>query len=306
MKKIFFLLISLLPALVQAQNVVNVEEAGSLRACVEAAGLADATELTITGPLNGTDLRCLRMMAGGELVTTFPGFEELGIDVYKGRLESIDLSGARIVAGGELYHTNYPPMSNLTFMYSQDDVLGDCLFEGCAQLRRVVLPKVLKAVGRWCFYGSGITEMEVPEGTERIMSYAFGACNSLKRVILPSSLETVEAFAFSGKALSEVVCCAYLPPAYGFKAFDRVDILPGCWLVVWKHALGTYKEADGWSHFKNIETIEEYKQETALQPIEAAPVPARSDSVIHDLQGRRLQTPPRKGVYISGGKKLVR
>jgi hypothetical protein len=38
----------------------------------------------------------------------------------------------------------------------------------------------------------------------------------------------------------------------------------------------------------------------------AAPGPAPSLLVLHDLQGRRLQTPPRKGVYISEGKKSVR
>ena len=67
-------------------------EAGQLRLLV-GKELYDYTRLSIAGPLNGDDLRCLREMMGR-------GLDNM---ITVGRLSDVDLTDARIVAGGEPY-----------------------------------------------------------------------------------------------------------------------------------------------------------------------------------------------------------
>lgn len=52
--------------------------------------LYEYTQLTITGDLNGDDLRCLRTMAG----------RDINEETTEGKLADINLADAHIVAGG--------------------------------------------------------------------------------------------------------------------------------------------------------------------------------------------------------------
>ena len=70
-------------------TLINVATAGSLSDLISENDLDEftITELTITGPLNGTDLRLLREMAGND----YKG------QPTEGKLQELDLSGATIV-----------------------------------------------------------------------------------------------------------------------------------------------------------------------------------------------------------------
>lgn len=73
-------------------DAMSLGEAGQLRLLL-GKELYDYTKLSIAGPLNGDDLRCLREMMGRGLDNT----------ATAGRLSDVDLTDARIVAGGEPY-----------------------------------------------------------------------------------------------------------------------------------------------------------------------------------------------------------
>ena len=100
MKKFYLLLLSLSMGLssVFADGVVRTYTnvtAGSLSTRISNDNVdpLTITDLTITGNLNGTDLRLIREMAGNNY---------LG-EPKSGSLKKLDLSGANIVAGGEKY-----------------------------------------------------------------------------------------------------------------------------------------------------------------------------------------------------------
>ena len=60
-------------------------------------------------------------------------------------------------------------------------------------------------IGAQAFEGSGCSLLELPEGLERIGSYAFHDCNHLKEVRLPKSLWEVDSYAFYNcRGLSEL------------------------------------------------------------------------------------------------------
>ena len=80
------------------------------------------TSLSLAGPLNGSDLRTLRDMAGCDNED----------NPSAGRLADIDLSGAQIVAGGMAYAAG---------RYTEDDVVGMGMFASCTALSSIVLPQ---------------------------------------------------------------------------------------------------------------------------------------------------------------------
>lgn len=113
-------------------------EPGQLRSLM-GKNLYDYSHLSIAGPLNGDDLRCLREMMGR-------GRDNVAT---AGRLSDIDLTDATIVAGGEPYDDA---------RYAEDDVVGQGLFADCASLSKIVLPSQIG----WHEEPMAIHERETP------------------------------------------------------------------------------------------------------------------------------------------------
>ncbi len=130
MKKLFTLfLLAILPLMANAQvkRTVNVATAGTLSTLISDGEKYTIDELTITGELNGTDLKLVREMVGCDY---------LGQQT-QGKVTKLDLSGIRIVAGGEkyldtknIYDSGGACTSNGSgFVFSsENDVLGSYLF----------------------------------------------------------------------------------------------------------------------------------------------------------------------------------
>lgn len=79
------------------------------------------TSLSIAGPMNGDDLRCLRQMMGRDVdgTATF------------GQLSEVNLADAHIVEGGGVYGSS---------RYTENNVVGYGLFADCNSLTSVTLP----------------------------------------------------------------------------------------------------------------------------------------------------------------------
>ena len=60
-----------------------------------------------------------------------------------------------------------------------------------------------------------------------------------------------------------------------------------------------YEQADGWKGFFNIETFKD--DGTSLRSIDVR----QPDDVWYNLNGQRIATPTRKGLYIKNGKKVM-
>ena len=99
LKKHFYALICILFASICSlqAKVVTLTEAGTLSGMINDSELASLTELTVNGPINGSDIKIIRAMGG--------------------TLKTLDLKNANIVKGGDSYYlTNY---------FTQDNVIGD-------------------------------------------------------------------------------------------------------------------------------------------------------------------------------------
>ena len=127
------------------------------------------TKLTLTGNLNGTDLRLIREMAGNNY---------LG-EPTNGSLKKLDISGANIVAGGEKYLDTdrvtsstgtYTQMGNDFFHFeTQNNVIGNSLFAGCDKLEEIILPNSITSIGDYVFWFClNLKSLEIPKNVSSI------------------------------------------------------------------------------------------------------------------------------------------
>ena len=122
-----------------------------------------ARKIKVVGDINGDDIRVLRQLAGGKYG------KELD-EPDRGCLEELDLSEARIVAGGGAYWFGglFPEshisriMPERAMTYTEDDVVGGKMFEGCVRLKRLVLPLECNAVNSY-FSNTPLNYVQLPQ-----------------------------------------------------------------------------------------------------------------------------------------------
>lgn len=183
-----------LSAMADATVNVTTTEGGQLQAKVEATGNAasDVTSLTVTGPLNGTDIKYLRNSLTN--------------------VQNLDLTDARIVSGGESFIYSYTTSDNKITHYmfyqltslvtlsmpSSATSIGVHVCDGCTNLTSVILPSSLEGdIRGYAFQNCGkLTNIDIPEGVTDIYEFCFYGCSSLGSVSLPSTLESIDYRAF--------------------------------------------------------------------------------------------------------------
>ena len=140
--------------LITKQITINLEEAGTLPDRIASSKKYKITNLKIIGEINGTDLKMIREMAGGNYTA--------------GKLSVLDLSEAKIVEGGDSYYYNY---------YTSNDVIGSYAFHDCSRLTSLNLPAGITEIGDGAFHGcSGLTSLTLPAGITEIGDDAFYGC----------------------------------------------------------------------------------------------------------------------------------
>ena len=120
--------------------------------------------MTITGELNGTDIKFLRNL------------------LQNGMLTTLDMGNAAIVEGGESYYKEYTTSNN---------VVGDYMFYNCERLLSVTIPSSTTAIGEWAFKACSFSKINIPNSVLSIGSYAFKDCKYLKEVIIPEGVVTL-------------------------------------------------------------------------------------------------------------------
>lgn len=191
--------------------VVTTTAGGQLQSKVSEDEAQFAEKLTVSGPLNGTDINYLHQ--------AFPN------------LQVLNLTDARIVSGGDKYNQwdveqNGTATVNTGFgpWDTEDDVVGYAMFYNMPSLRSLSLPNGTKIIGDYAvaqdrrtnlllahvsipsgvteighhaFYYAGITEITIPEGITHINEYAFWHCEKLQKAVLPDGITFIGNSAFS-------------------------------------------------------------------------------------------------------------
>ena len=149
----------------QTNIAINVPTAGDLPKITKR---RDFEELKLTGYLNGTDINAIREMH---------------------HLKYLDISEAHIVAGGDKYNGSYSTEYNM---------IGDCMFEGCAALKQILLPNSVTIIGEDAFNGcTSLTSINIPNSVTIISGSAFGGCASLTSINIPNGVIRIGDGAFS-------------------------------------------------------------------------------------------------------------
>lgn len=197
---------------------VTLTEAGTLSGMISNEELNSLTELTVNGPVNGSDIKIIRAMGG--------------------TLKTLNMKNARIVEGGDSYY--------LTDKFTQNDVIGDYMFYAMTAMEKIVMPKDVWTIGSWnnnnpwnadktklsghpASYNSSynnndnfgcasfyqcvnLREIEFPTTLVYICSKAFGNCVKLTSVTIPEGVELLGNSIF--QSCSELVS-ASLPSTLG-------------------------------------------------------------------------------------------
>lgn len=73
------------------------------------------------------------------------------------------------------------------------------LLRGNREVKKVILPKTVKSIGRSAFEGcTSLEEIELPAGLREIGTCAFKGCTNLKEVFIPGTVRTIGECAFYG------------------------------------------------------------------------------------------------------------
>jgi len=175
---------------------IHVETPGTLSSYIASNEKDQITSLTLTGDLNGTDIRYIREMAGG--------------DVYgnetSGKLSVLDISGVNIVAGGDRYYYS---------CYSSENTIGNRMFYGCTQLTSATIPNSVISIGDGAFWGcSRLSSITIPNNVTSIGVGVFCGCNGLIEILVSEeniSFCSVDGALFS-KDKSKLISYPYLKP----------------------------------------------------------------------------------------------
>ena len=196
---------------------VDVTTPGTLASLFPSAKLCPVLELT--GSLNGSDIKHLRKL-----------IEEEG-------LSAIDLSNARIVAGGDKYYEDYT---------TADDEIGDYMFYGLGNLKKLILPKNMRKIGEYAFNLSALEEIDIPDSVEKIGFVAAASSPTLKKATIGKNVTRLDQGVFWKSGVTEAFVKPMSPPSLGAYIFTSKPVIH-----VYKDALSAYQASD-WAQYGTL------------------------------------------------------
>ena len=158
--------------------------------------------------------------------------------------------------------------------------IGRSSFERCMNLKNVILPEGIRAIGNRCFFNSGLTSINLPDSLTNIDGNAFSGCERLTgNLIIPDSIITIRNSSFKNCKLinSIIIPCsvtsiedesfanctttryaivkAILPPYCGKSIFWGSNFP----IYVPDESLNAYKTATNWSNYASrIKPVSEF------------------------------------------------
>lgn len=182
-------------------DVVEISSAGTLSSLLP----ETATEVTIKGPINGTDVKYLRHLINDMSLT------------------SMDMTDARFVAGGEAYFVNDGEEQQL----DRDNVMSNYMFHNCTNLETLRLSKTVKELWWAVFSNTGISEIDVPDNIVTLDWKDFGYCPNLTKVTLGKGLTHMRNYVFINSPVADVYVKTMTPPElsdYSFTSNPTIHV----------------------------------------------------------------------------------
>ena len=157
-------------------KVIHVETAGTLPTLMSEEEQVQVTDLTLSGYINGTDVKFIRGMG----------------------LKKVDFTEVHIVGGDSYYTYRYPyPSTRPPVDYHTSDNFfpNYCFYNGT--LREIKLPNSVTRIGHSAFEKCrNLTSVEIPDGITAIGWRTFKDCTNLIAIKLPESITKIDNYAF--------------------------------------------------------------------------------------------------------------
>jgi len=180
------------PLEMEVKMSVDVSEHGTLSTILDESARQKVTSLTVTGQLDGDDIKLLRNMAGAG--------SEMQADKWYGSLMELDLSGATIKGGTEylvrkangivLKGYQSDAAGHFSYNYNMSEITDQdwdvIISRGLNKLENMLL---LKGADE-CYYASYLTADNV------IGDHMFSDCENLTNIILPKNASKIGGYAF--------------------------------------------------------------------------------------------------------------
>jgi len=186
LKSLIIISCLLLSLNMKAQDVaitIHVETAGTLPTLIAESKKYQITNLTLTGELNGTDIRYIREMAGRPFDSN---------KLTEGELSLLDISNAKIVKGGISYYK-----LSYDSYFTSNNAIGHYAFAG-TRLTKIIVPNSVNTIGEYAFNDcENLISIVIPDNITNIGKYAFWSCAGLKDVIIGNGVASIEYFTFA-------------------------------------------------------------------------------------------------------------
>ena len=194
-------------------RTVKLETAGTMKKLLGDDYL-NITSLKVVGSINGDDIYYLRKMLGAS------SFSETD----RGKLTKLDLSEATIVEGGEWYYDD--SLYSGEKIYTSNDVIGKCMFDGCGNILDIKLPKNIISIDNNAFNGcSLLTTINIPKNVTSIGGYAFSGCAALTTINIPNNVTSISDGTFSGCSALTTINIPENVTKIGHSAFNGCSLL---------------------------------------------------------------------------------
>lgn len=181
--------------------------------------------------------------------------------------KSIDLSGAKVVA----------------YDYFKADMVPDCAFEGNEYLESFKMPAGVKKLGFNAFRATMLKEIDLPETIEEFGRNTFNYCFNLTDVYMRHK-----------EAPYWISWCVF---ASKFDVYRTLHLYPGS-----KAKYEAYQYTKNWIVY--FDNVVEDLEPTGIHSVTLDK--ETGNKAIYDLNGRRIQNVPSRGIYIQNGKKMIR
>ena len=182
--------------------------------------------------------------------------------------KSIDLSGAKVVA----------------YDYFKADMVPNYAFDSNAYLEHFKMPAGVKELGYNAFMYTKLKEIDLPETIEEFGQNTFYACFELKDVYMRHK-----------EAPYWISWCVFANKSE--QLTRTLHLYPGS-----KAKYEAHQYTKNW--IKYFDNVVEDLEPTGIHSVTLDK--ETGNKAIYDLNGRRIQNVPSRGIYIQNGKKMIR
>jgi len=158
------------------------------------------------------------------------------------------------------------------------------------------MPNSVTRIGSGLFAScSNLSHVKLSESISFLEGYTFDHCKSLHVLDIPRSVTTLANSPFRWTGLEKLVIRGTFPKGiekdvfYCVEKSTTVYVQPSEIEKFKQVFSGTVLPLDKYTNIDNVNIKENY-----------------SNSILYDLQGRRINGQPQKGMYIQGGQKYVK